>query len=683
MSEGESLAAARARSIVTGAGSPLPLGARCDAQGIGFAVYAPDVTTLALALYERADDHEPFALIELDARRHRTGDYWHAYVEAVSAGVWYAWRTDDRELLDPCAREVSVARWNRARSSAGEPGGSMRGRAVVEADYDWEGDAPLTLPSAQAIIYEMHVRGFTRHASAGVRHPGTYRAIIEKIPYLKSLGVTHVELLPVMAFDEQDVPAGTAALGLHNYWGYSPSAFFAPHAGYAASGDHARTELRDLVKALHRAGLGVILDVVLNHTAEGGADGPTLHFKALARGSAYLLDAQGGFSNYSGCGNTLSCNYPALSRMLLECAEYWVREMHVDGLRFDLASVLTRGEDGVARADAWLPGALAQSPVLARTWLIAEPWDAGGLYQVGSFPRRRFAEWNGHYRDVIRRFVRGDPGLIGAVAQCLTGSSDLYRQSGRTSAHSINFVTCHDGFTLADLVSYERKHNEGNGEANRDGSDANWSSNCGIEGDTSNPLILRLRARQARNLMAILLLSQGIPMILAGDELLRTQRGNNNAYCQDNELSWLDWNLVARNADMLRFVRAMTALRKRHPSLTSASRSDREATRADPAIAWHGAGLDEPLWRDPEARVLAFTLAPLSADEAVLHVVFNMSARALHAPLPAHAGRRWHLAVDTWRASPDEIIEPQEQPLVPAASVLVHAFTVVVLEGRT
>jgi len=371
MSAGQPLAAARGRQIATRAGTALPLGARCDAQGINFSVYAPDVVTLTLVLYERPDALEPFALIALDASSHRTGDYWHAYIEGVGAGIWYAWQVDDRELLDPCAREVSTMLWNRAQASIGKAG-SMRARAVVDADYDWEGDAPLARPPEQSIIYELHVGGFTRHPSAGVGHPGSYAALIEKIPYLQSLGVTHVELLPVMAFDEQDVPAATAALGLRNYWGYSPSAFFAPHGGYAASNERARAELRDLVKALHRAGLGVILDVVLNHTAEGGADGPTLHFKALARDSAYLLDAHGGYANHSGCGNTISCNHPALSRMLLECAEYWVREMHVDGLRFDLASVLTRGEDGVARADAWLPGAIAQSPV--PYWWRWRPW---------------------------------------------------------------------------------------------------------------------------------------------------------------------------------------------------------------------------------------------------------------------------------------------------------------------
>jgi glycogen operon protein len=661
-------------------GNALPLGACCDSDGTNFAVFAPDVEGLELVLYETGESREPLANIALDPRIQRSGDYWHVYVEGVRAGIFYTWRTGDRELLDPCAREVATAGWDRARALAGE-GMGLRARAVRDDDYDWDGDAPLELPRERAVIYELHVAGFTRHPSSDVREPGTYRGLIEKIPYLQSLGVTHVELMPVMAFDEQDVPPGTAALGLRNLWGYSPTAFHAPHGGYATRAGDARRELRDLVKALHRAGLGVILDVVLNHTAESGAGGPVLHGKALARRSFYHVDARGELVNTSGCGNTINCNHPATSRLLLDCVEPWVREMHVDGLRFDMASVLTRGEDGSARADAWLPGAIADSPALAKTWLIAEPWDAGGLYQVGSFPRVRYSEWNGRYRDVVRRFVRGDAGLVGELAQRIAGSSDLYEAAGRTPVQSINFVTCHDGFTLWDLVSYERKHNEANGEQNRDGSDANWSSNHGIEGETSNPRVLRLRARQARNLVAILLLSRGVPMLLAGDELLRSQRGNNNVYCQDNALGWFDWALAETHADMLRFVREMIALRRRHSGLMR----DRYAAAppgADPDIAWHGPALGQPQWRDPEARVLGFTLRASAPEETDLHVVMNMSAQTLHAPLPPRASGRWHLAVDTWRLPPEEIVLPAEQGAVDGGRMLVHAHCVVVLEGR-
>jgi glycogen operon protein len=669
-------------SIVARSGSALPLGARCDARGINFAVYAPDVASLALLLYESAGAGEPFARIALDPAHDRSGGYWHVYVEGVRAGVYYTWQADALELLDPCARELSTARWNRAQATKGATG-LMRARAVADDDYDWEGDAPPVIPHEQAIIYELHVGGFTRHPSSGVQRPGSYAGVIEKIPYLKSLGVTHVELMPVMAFDEQDVPDGTAALGLRNYWGYSPAAFLAPHAGYASSPESARRELRDLVKALHRAGLGIILDIVLNHSCEGGEGGPTLHMKALARRAFYHVDDAGRDVNISGVGNTINCNHPATSRMLLDCVEWWAREMHVDGFRFDMASVLTRGQDGAARADAWLPGALADSPALARAWLIAEPWDAAGLYQVGSFPGARYAEWNGRYRDVVRRFLRGEPGLVGELAQRIAGSSDLYAASGRTPAHSINFVTCHDGFTLWDLVSYERKHNEGNGEGNRYGNDANWSSNCGIEGETSSPPVLRLRARQVRNFMTILFLSQGVPMILAGDELLRTQTGNNNAWCHDDEIGWIDWSLAETNAGMLRFMRALIALRRRHPSLMRRSfLAGARKGRAGVDIAWHGVALGEPRWRDSGARVLGFTLAAAAADEADLHAVLNMSPRAFHAPLPVRPGGRWHRAIDTWRALPQDIVEPGEQVAVDASSVLVHGFSVVVLEGR-
>jgi glycogen operon protein len=654
-------------------GSPRPLGAHSDARGTNFALLAPDARELALVLY--ADERgEPAAVLALDPARHRTGDYWHVYVEGVGPGAWYAWRTSGRELLDPCARAVSTALWDRATAIAGA-GAGMRARVVAEDDYDWEGDAPLGLPTERAIVYELHVAGFTRHPSSGVQRPGTFAGLIEKIPYLQSLGVTHVELMPVMAFDAQDVPAGTAALGLRNYWGYSPVAFFAVHAAYA-DGD-ARRELRDLVKALHRAGLGVILDVVLNHTAEGGAGGPTLHFKALANRSFYHVYTGGTYANFSGTGNTINCNHPTTSLLLLECLEYWVREMHVDGFRLDMASVLTRGEDGVPRADAWLPGAIAHSPVLARTWLIAEPWDAGGAYQVGTFPRGRYAEWNGRFRDTVRRFVRGDGGLLGELASRIAGSEDLYRASGRTPAHSINFVTCHDGFTLWDLVSYDRKHNEANGEDNRDGNDANWSSNCGIEGETANARVLRLRARQVRNLLAVLMLSRGVPMLLGGDEVLRTQHGNNNAWCQDNELSWLDWGLVEKHADMLRYTRELIALRKRHPALARTER----APAGDPDIRWHGPDGREPRWRDPDGHVLAYTFVARAPDEPLLHVVLNMSEAAVHVPLPAVEGRRWHVALDTWQAPPRDILPPAEQVPYEDPTVLVHAFSVVALEA--
>ena len=513
---------------------------------------------------------EPFQVVKLDPEVHCTFFTWHVYVEGLTPGTCYNWRIDGpgddtahtgfrfdahKALVDPWVRAVCDRRWDRRRAE--QPGANhdtaIRG-IVVDETYDWEDDRPLQRPAEQLIIYELHVGGFTRHASSGVARPGTFAGLAEKIPYLQELGITHVELMPIMAFDAQDVPPGVAALGLKNYWGYSTHSFFAPHPGYCAS-DRAADQLngfRDLVKALHRAGIGVILDVVFNHTAEGGAGGPLINFKGFGNEMFYHLDPndRSRYLDYTGCGNSVNANHPLVARFITECLEYWVREMHVDGFRFDLASALARGEDGKPQYHAPVLWSIEFSDPLAHTRLIAEAWDAGGLYQVGDFPGFRWLEWNGRYRDVLRRFVRGDPGLISELATRLAGSSDLYRAGGRLPVNSINFITSHDGFTLYDQVSYNEKHNHGNGEGNRDGHHDNLSWNCGHEGDTDAAEILALRRRQTRNFVAILLLSHGVPMLLAGDEVLRSQQGNNNAWCQDNELGWFDWTLVETNRDM-------------------------------------------------------------------------------------------------------------------------------------
>lgn len=529
----------------------------------------------------------------------------------------------------------------------------------------------------------MHVGGFTRHPSAGVDHPGTFAGVIEKIPYLQALGITHVELLPVMAFDIQDVPPKTAAMGLENYWGYSSHSFFAPHPGFARDLTCARDEFRDLVKALHRAGIGVILDVVFNHTAEGGADGPTINFKGLGNEIFYHLDAIDHrlYRDYTGCGNTVNCNHPLVTRFLMDVLRYWVRQMHVDGFRFDLASALARGEDGRPQYHAPLLWSIELSPTLGRSHIIAEAWDAAGLYQVGDFPGYRWAEWNGRYRDVIRGFVRGDPGLIAEVATRIAGSSDMYAQRGRLPSNSINFITCHDGFTLWDLVSYERKHNEANGEDNRDGHAHNISWNCGVEGPTDDPAILALRRRQARNFIAILMLSQGVPMLRAGDELLQSKRGNNNSYCQNNEISWINWDLLGHNCGMQDFVQWMIALRKRHPSLHRSRFLTGEPTSEDglPDITWYGAELERPDWDDPEARALAFTLAGAAEDEPPLHILLNMGPDECLFALPALPDWSWRLVMDTAREP--ALIEPLEPVPMDARHLRVESRSVVVLEG--
>lgn len=691
------------KQYTLGQGSRFPFGVTTDAEGTNFSIWGPQSTGAELLLFENAGSREPFQVVTLNPVENRTYPFWHVYVYGLPPGTLYAWRIDgpddgqetglrfDRKkaLVDPRARAVSDLLWdrNRARMPGDNSDASMRGFVVHDDGYDWEGDQPLRRPPEQSIIYEMHVGGFTRHYTSGVRHPGTFSGVIEKIPYLKSLGVTDIELMPILAFDEQAVPEAVAARGLKNYWGYSPHSFFSPHPGYCVSaekGTHVR-EFRDMVKALHRAGIGVILDVVLNHTAEGGADGPTINFKGLDNRGFYHLDPDnpGIYRDYTGCGNTVNGNFPIVTTFLMDCLEYWVREMHVDGFRFDLASVLVRGSDGEPLRYAPMPWSIELSQVLGNTRLIAEAWDAGGLYQVGGFPGYRWAEWNGRYRDVIRRFARGDPGLISEVATRLSGSSDLYEPEGRLPVNSINFITCHDGFTLRDLVSYNAKHNEGNGEDNRDGEDDNASWNCGLEGETDDPEIVKLRRQQVKNFMALLLLSHGVPMIRSGDEVLGTQRGNNNGYCQDNELSWFDWESKEENRDMLRFVTQMIAFRRRHPSLMRKTfLTGKPGGGRLPDVAWHGRRLNEPLWGDPDARVLAYTLGGLTEAEEDLHIMLNMSENPVDMEVPKIAGLRWYRAVDTSQPSRTDILETAHQPLVQEGTYRMAARSVVVLEGR-
>ena len=668
----------------TRTGCRLPGGATWSAEGTNFSVYSHDARNMELRLYETGQSTEPFQVVTLDPNTQRTYFAWHVFVEQLPVGIYYTWRVQRSdgswwEVLDPWALVVSDTKWDRNQAISSSNG--LRG-IVTDTYYDWSGTVFTPKPLAGAVIYEVHVGGYTRHPSAGVQHPGTFAGLVEKIPYLKELGITHVELLPVMAFDEQDVPDGVAALGHTNYWGYSPYGFYAPHPHYCATPEPVR-EFRDLVEALHAAGLGVILDVVFNHTSEGGAGGPTIHFKALADDIVYHHDGQH-YRDYTGCGNTINCNHPLVTHFLVYCLEYWVRTMRVDGFRFDLASVFARGENGAVLANPSLPWSIELSQVLAQTPIIAEAWDAAGLYQVGSFPGSRWSEWNGRYRDVIRRFIRGDRGLVGEVATCLAGSSDLYADEHRLPTSSINFVSCHDGFTLWDLVSYNQKHNLANGENNRDGTDQNLSWNCGVEGETADPNVLALRRRQARNFMAILLLSQGVPMFLAGDEFLHTQSGNNNAWCQNNETSWLDWRLAEANHEMLRFVRELIAFRQRHPCLIRSRffTGQPESSRGIPDITWHGLQLNEPLWGNNEAQVLAFTIAGSTSTEEDLHIVLNMSEQVIGIQLPDIPQRQWHLAIDTAAPSPDDIIDRARQRAVERYIQQVHARSVVVFESQ-
>jgi isoamylase len=680
------------RIYATRAGTHAPPGASADAGGVNFSIFSRDATAAELRLYERGDSREPFQIISLTPDVHRTFFFWHVYVEDLPPGVHYTWRVAGpgqsldaaAELLDPWARAASDARWDRAACIAGHATGKSL-RAIVTAS----GNAPMSTQSAardptDVVIYEMHVGGFTHHASSGARHPGTFAGLIEKIPYLRKLGITHVELLPVMAFDEQDVPRGVAARGLKNYWGYSSYGFYAPHPRYCIDPGQAPHEFRNCVRALHDAGIGVLLDVVFNHTAEGGVAGPTINFKALANDVFYHHESHdpNRYRDYTGCGNTVNCNHPLVTNFILHCLEYWSDHLGVDGFRFDLASVFARGEDGAPLANPPLTWGIELSNALVQRPIVAEAWDAAGLYQVGAFPGMRWAEWNGRYRDVLRRFVRGDPGLIGEVATRIAGSHDMYGR--RTPLHSINFITCHDGFTLYDLVSYNQKHNEANGEDNRDGSNDNLSWNCGAEGETGEEAVLALRRRQAKNFMAILLLSQGVPMILAGDEVLRSQRGNNNAYCQNNALSWFDWRLVDANQDMLRFTRELIALRERHPSLRRRRfLTGHPASGATlPDVTWHGERLNDPPWFDGGARLLAFTLAGAGAQEKPLHVILNMWHEARTVDVPALAGCAWRRALDTAIASPHDIMPREQQSIGVNNSYVAQPRSVVVLEAH-
>ena len=685
-------------------GSRYPAGASPVPGGINFSIYSRHASHVELLLFSAAGSPQPFQVIALEARLHRVFFFWSVLVEGLPTGTHYAWRVDgpadtrdsgfrfdgEKVLLDPWARAVSDSLWQRAAAEA--PGSNMATsmRGVVASDeYDWGDDETLgCIRPERTVIYEMHVGGFTRHPNSGVDQPGTFLGVIEKIPYLAELGVTHIELLPVMAFDEQDVPPGVAQRGHHNYWGYSTHSFFSPHPGYCVSpypGAHAN-EFRDMVKALHEAGIGVILDVVFNHTAEGGAGGPLINFKGFGNETFYHLDPEDRriYRDYTGCGNTVNCNHPLVARFILESIEYWVREMHVDGFRFDLASVLSRGENGKPLYHAPVLWNIEFSNVLSDTRIIAEAWDAADLYQVGDFPGFRWAEWNGQYRDVVRRFVRGDKGIHDELARRFSGNSDLYQDDDRLPTNSVNYITCHDGFTLHDLVSYNEKHNEDNGEDNRDGNNHSHSWNCGAEGATDDADILALRHRQAKNFMAILLLSQGVPMINAGDEVLRTQQGNNNAWCQDNELGWFDWSLTQTNADMLRFTRQMIAFRRRHACLMHSrflSGLEREGHHF-PDITWHGERLHQPHWEDPDSRVLACTLGAVDAWEDDLFVILNMQEASLDMPLPPVAEGHWHLAIDTAGQAPLDIIAPAGQPVQDMPVRRVQAHSVVVFERR-
>jgi glycogen operon protein len=669
-------------------GRPYPFGATPVPGGVNFSVFSRHADYCVLVLFKKGAE-QPYAEIPFRGMFTRPGSgepFWGDFrignvfsmvvfnlnyeeieygfrmgapYPKVERGKPGFHRFDSRQvLLDPYARAIGgrdtwgqLPDWNQQFQH--------RGRIVYD-DFDWESDRPLEIPAEELVVYEMHVRGFTRDESSGVRYAGTFAAMRDKIPYLKELGVNAVELLPIYEFDELEGVHNHPDTGemLVNYWGYSTVGFFAPKAAYAATGKTKDgtmvvDELKTLVKDLHANGIEVLLDVVFNHTAEGNEYGPTISFRGIDNVTYYMLSPEGYYFNFSGTGNTLNCNNPVVRGMVLDCLRYWASEYHIDGFRFDLAAILGRDQSGAPMANPPLLEALAADPVLAKCKLIAEAWDAGGLYQVGSFPAfGRWAEWNGKYRDTLRRWLKGDGGLTSDLALRLQGSPDLYASRGPTA--SVNFITCHDGFSLMDMVSYNTKHNEANGENNNDGANDNNSWNCGWEGDTDDPGINQLRKRQVKNALALLMVSQGVPMIYMGDEVGKSQSGNNNVYCHDNQLSWLDWNLLQNNADLLRFASRLIAFRKAHILFHNRwhLRGQDYLGTGYPDISWHGERAWQPDWSEG-SRLLAFMLDGKHAwggtkQDDSIYVVSNTHWEGHDVELPGlPEGLRWHVFANT------------------------------------
>jgi isoamylase len=673
-----------------------PLGATIVPGGVNFSLFSRDCTGVELLLFDQVDDARPSRTFKLDPKQNRTYHYWHLFVPHIGQGQMYGYRVSgphapeqghcfdaEKLLLDPYGRAVAVPAGYR-RSAAAAPGDNcavaMKSVVADPRGYDWEGDAPLKRSFSRTVIYEMHLAGFTRHPSSGVAADkrGTYAGVIEKIPYLMQLGVTAVELLPVFQFDEQDAPVGFA-----NYWGYSPVSFFAPHAAYSSRKDPLGPldEFRDMVKAFHRAGIEVILDVVFNHTAEGDRRGPTLCYRGLANDVYYMLEPDSRYANYSGCGNTFNANNPIVRRLIMDSLHHWVKEMHVDGFRFDLAAILSRDEQGRPLEAPPLLWDIETDPALAGIKLIAEAWDAAGLYQVGNFIGDSWQEWNGRFRDDVRSFLRGDDGYAPRFASRLLASPDMYGHKEREAEQSINFITCHDGFTLNDLVSYNRKHNDANGEDNRDGSDDNLSWNCGVEGPSDDPVVEALRNRQVKNFLAITLLALGTPMLLMGDEVRRTQGGNNNVYCQDNETGWFDWGLLERHAGVHRFVRLLLAARLRRGLAVEDPGLTLNQLLAQARLQWHGVRLDRPDWGETSHSV-AITAWNLTRKFA-FHLMVNAWEKPLAFAVPTALdlpGRGWRRWIDTSLPTPDDIM-PLEEALAVAGTTYAlppHSLAVLV-----
>jgi len=681
-------------AVATGrVGQSSPLGATVYPNGVNFSIFSRSASRIELLLFDHEDDAHP-RTVPLDPYANRTYHYWHGFVPDLRPGQIYAYRAHgsfepsnglrfdpEKALLDPYGKGVVVPR-TYSRETARKPGANlssaMKSIVIDPGKYDWEGDRPLHISSARTIVYEMHVKGFTRHPNSGVseRARGTFAGLIEKVPYLKDLGITAVELLPIFQFDASDCPPGVV-----NYWGYQPVSFFSPHRAYSSRQDPQgpTDEFRDMVKALHRAGIEVILDVVFNHTSEGGHDGPALSFRGIDNAVYYILEEdRSRYADYSGCGNTLNANHPVVRRMILDSLRYWVSEMHVDGFRFDLASILSRDSSGECMAPPPVLWDIESDPVLAGTKLIAEAWDAAGLYQVGNFIGDSWMEWNGRFRDDFRSFFRGENGTVSRIADRLVGSPAIYGHEQREAEQSVNFVTCHDGFTLNDLVSYNTKHNEANNDNNRDGANDNRSWNCGVEGLTSEARIKDLRNRQVKNFFTVTLLSLGLPMILMGDEVRHTQLGNNNNYCHDDESNWFDWSLIEKHQDIHRFVKLLISRRR-----LRSEEAQREQICLDRFIhqartVWHGVKTFSPDWGD-SSHSLAFE-AELTGDNMRIYIILNAYWEPLQFELPAvKPGLSWRRWIDTTLDSPEDIVDWQDAPALSVKAYPAGPRSVVVL----
>ena len=675
-------------------GKSFPLGATMTAGGVNFCVFSKNCRKIELLLFDDENALKPSRVIELDHDLNKTFYYWHIFIKGIGEGQLYGYRVygdqnpsegmrfdGTKVLVDPYANAV-VSRQRYNRDDACRYGSNchsaMLSVIVDRRRYDWGEDLHLNRPFAKSVIYELHVGSFTKNENSNVSFGknGTYAGLIEKIPYLKELGITAVELMPIQQFDPFDAPVGK-----ENWWGYSPVAFFAPHNGYSYRTDPLGPvdEFRDMVKALHQADIEVILDVVFNHTAEGDYNGPTLSFRGFENEAYYILDRNKAlYADYSGCGNTVNSNYSIVRRLILDCLRYWVAEMHVDGFRFDLASVMSRDEWGVPLKSPPILWDIESDPVLAGTKIIAEAWDAGGLYQVGSFIGHKWAEWNGQFRDDVRKFIKGEEYTVGKLAARITGSRDIYTDPNREPNRSINFITCHDGFTLNDLVSYNEKHNLDNGEDNRDGTNDNFSWNCGVEGKTDDQYIEYLRLKQIKNFITILLISEGTPMLLMGDEIRRTKRGNNNTYCHNNELNWFDWSLVEKNKGLLEFVKKMIDFTKKHDIFNLEEFWEDKRSAHKPCLTWHGIHPWQPDWSG-NSHILAFRLH-YPETGILMYFMINSSWKDEYFQLfrTAH-GYCWYKIIDTANDSPDDFVDLKIADAISDEKCLVRSRSIVML----